>query len=126
MASVQLTDFDEEDGDPNASGPKAATSTAKERKERTLSEADKITQSALAAVASSRRSPVGHRRRSALPKEFRSDLADGSPTSDAKRTTGRYGAGRGSPEAEMREVAEVSAVLFYSSNQLLNLLSDAS
>jgi hypothetical protein len=50
----------------------------------------------------------------------------GSPTSDAKRTTGRYGAGRGSPEAERREVAEVSAALFYSSNQLLNLLSDAS
>ena len=50
-------------------------------------------QSALAAVASARRSPLGHRRRSALPREFRSDLAEDSPTgSFENRTTdgGRY------------------------------------
>ena len=114
MASVHLADFDEE-GDPaDASGTKFATGTARERKDRMLSEADIITQSALAAVASSRRSPVGHRRRSALPREFRSDFADGSPTSGTKKSAGRYDAGRGSPEEGKRENTKVSTVLFHS------------
>jgi hypothetical protein len=76
MSSLQLTDFEEEDND----GLETATGTARNRtRDRTLSERDVITQSALAAVASSRRSPLSSRRRAALPKEFRSDLVDDSP-----------------------------------------------
>lgn len=50
-----------------------------------MSEADIITQSALAAVASSRRSPLGHRRRSALPREFRSDFVEDNPSSKREK-----------------------------------------
>jgi hypothetical protein len=78
MSSLQFTDFEEE-GDND--GLKTATGTARTRtRDRTLSERDLITQSALAAVASSRRSPLSSRRRAALPKEFRSDLVDDSPS----------------------------------------------
>ena len=78
MSSLQLTDFEEE-GDND--GLRTATGTARTRtRDRTLSERDLITQSALAAVASSRRSPLSSRRRTALPKEFRSDLVDDSPS----------------------------------------------
>jgi len=114
MASVHLADFDEEDDAARASGMKVATGTAKERKDRIISEADIITQSALAAVASSRRSPVGHRKRSALPREFRSDFADGSP-SGAQKGAERDDARRGSPEEERRENTKVSATLSHSS-----------
>ena len=77
-SSLQVTDFEEE-GDKD--GLKTATGTARTRtRDRTLSERDLITQSALAAVASSRRSPLSTRRRAALPKEFRSDLVDESPS----------------------------------------------
>jgi len=75
MSTLQLTDFEEEEDND---GP---TGTARNRtRDRTLNERDLITQNALAAVASSRRSPLGSRRRAALPKEFRSDLVDDSPT----------------------------------------------
>jgi hypothetical protein len=78
MSSIQLTDFEEEEDND---GRETATGTARNRtRDRTLSERDLITQSALAAVASSRRSPLSSRRRTALPKEFRSDLVDDSPT----------------------------------------------
>ena len=77
MSQLQLTDFsEEEDDDPDL---RTATNTTRAR-DRTLNERDLITQSALAAVASSRRSPLGNRRRSALPKEFRSDLTEDSPS----------------------------------------------
>lgn len=46
-----------------------------------------ITQSALAAVASSRRSPLGTRRRAALPREFREDLANNTNTPDTASVT---------------------------------------
>lgn len=76
MSTLQLGDFEEEDND----GLETATGTARDRtRDRTLNERDLITQSALAAVASSRRSPLSSRRRSALPKEFRSDLTEDSP-----------------------------------------------
>jgi hypothetical protein len=114
MASVHLADFDEEGDAPGASGMKLPTDTTRERKDRIISEADIITQSALAAVASSRRSPVGHRKRSALPREFRSDFADGSP-SGTQKGAGRDEAGRGSPEEERRENTRVSATLSHSS-----------
>ena len=113
MTSVHLTDFNEEGDAENALDTRAAASSSRERKDRILSDADKITQSALAAVASSRRSPVGHRRRSALPREFRSDLADDSPTSTAKRTPGRY---EGTSEEERRTKVDVS-VAFLSNIQ---------
>jgi len=106
MAHLQLTDFEEEEGEDEPE-LKTATGTARERtRDRTLSERDLITQSALAAVASSRRSPLGNRRRSALPKEFRSDLTeDNSSPSGAdygdtgrKSVGGRYETRRGSPD----------------------------
>ena len=86
MSTLQLTGFkEEEDND----GLKTATGTARTRtRDRTLSERDLITQSALAAVASSRRSPLSSKRRAALPKEFRSDLVDDS-SSPAGPSTGR-------------------------------------
>ncbi|KAJ2912532.1 hypothetical protein MD484_g7887, partial [Candolleomyces efflorescens] len=46
-----------------------------------------ITQSALAAVASSRRSPLGTRKRAALPREFREDLANNTNTQDTASVT---------------------------------------
>jgi hypothetical protein len=113
MASVHLADFDEE-GAADASGTKLATGTARDRKDRILSEADIITQSALAAVASSRHSPVGNRRRSALPREFRSDLADDT---GAKKGAGRYDVGRGSPEEERRDKTKVSSSLSFKPRQ---------
>ena len=82
MASVsqlQLTDFEEEEDDEE-DNLKTATGTRTRSRQKTLSERDLITQSALVAVASSRRSPVGARRRSALPMEFRSDLIEQSPS----------------------------------------------
>jgi len=95
VASVQLTYFEEEDDGATQSDRRTASASGigREKKDRTLSEAETIMQSALAAVASARRSPLGHRRRSALPREFRSDLAEDSPTgSFENRTTdgGRY------------------------------------
>ena len=110
MSSVHLADFDEEGDAADASGMRFATGTARERK--VISEADIITQSALAAVASSRRSPVGHRKRSALPREFRSDFADGSPSS-AQKSAERDDPGRDSPEEERREKTKVSAALLF-------------
>lgn len=107
IASAQLTDFVEEPGAAEASGARATTSPGKERKDRMLSEADRIAQSALAAVASSRRSPVGHRRRGALPREFRSDLADDSPLSAAKMSAGWYDAEGRSPEEEKAKVSTI-------------------
>ena len=78
MSSLHLKDF-EDDG-----GLKSATSRTRNR---TLSEQDLITQSALAAVASSR-SPLSSRRRAGLPNDFSSDLVDDS-TSPAGPGTGR-------------------------------------
>lgn len=81
MASVsqlQLTDFEEEEDDEE-DNLKTATGMRTRSRQKTLSERDLITQSALVAVASSR-SPVGARRRSALPMEFRSDLIEQSPS----------------------------------------------
>lgn len=79
MSQLQLTDFEEEeDGDED--NLRTATGTRTHPRDRTLNERDLITQSALVGVASSRRSPVGGRRRSALPMEFRSDLIDQTPS----------------------------------------------
>lgn len=100
MSQMQLSNFsEEEDDDP---GLKTATNTARDRasRDRTLNERDLITQSALAAVASSRRSPLGSRRRAALPKEFRSDLMDDSPSGGGRHTpAGRYDSRRESSES---------------------------
>jgi len=100
-------DFEEEDDGVNRPDRRTASGINKEKKDRTLSEAEIITQSALAAVASARRSPLGHRRRSALPKEFRSDLDEDSPTGSVleRRSTkgGRYDNQQGSPVEERRE-----------------------
>jgi hypothetical protein len=109
MASVHLPDFDEKGDTADVSGMKPATDTARERKDRIISEADVITQSALAAVALSRRSPVGHRKRGALPREFRSDFADDSPSGTQKGAR-RDDAGRDSPEEERREKTKVRAI----------------
>ena len=99
MSQLQLSNFsEEEDDDP---GLRTATNTARDRasRDRTLNERDLITQSALAAVASSRRSPLGSRRRAALPKEFRSDLVDDSPNGGGRHTAaGRYDPRRESSE----------------------------
>ncbi len=107
VTSVQLMDFEEEDDGVNRPDRRTASGINKEKKDRTLSEAEIITQSALAAVASARRSPLGHRRRSALPKEFRSDLDEDSPTGSVleRRSTkgGRYDNQQGSPVEERRE-----------------------
>jgi hypothetical protein len=79
MSQLQLTDFEEEE-DGESDNLRTATGTRTHTRDRTLNERDLITQSALAAVASSRRSPVGARRRGALPKEFRADLVEQSPS----------------------------------------------
>lgn len=127
-SSLQLGDFNEEDDEPDGAGPipqgGRSSRTARDRpRERTLSERDMITQSALAAVANSRRSPVNGRRRGALPREFRSDLdADEGParpvptttsatstlpgSTDGRRSvTGRFvdGDERSSPELDRRQ-----------------------
>lgn len=116
VASVQLTDFEEEDDSGTQSDRRTASGIGREKKDRTLSEAEMIMQSALAAVASARRSPPGHRRRSALPREFRSDLAEDSPTSSFEnRTTNgeRYENQQDSPVEERQEVkAKVSTYIF--------------
>ncbi|KAF9481132.1 hypothetical protein BDN70DRAFT_566397 [Pholiota conissans] len=78
MSQLQLTDFEEEE-DGQDDNLRTATGTRGHTRDKTLNERDLITQSALAAVASSRRSPVG-RRRGALPKEFRADLVEQSPS----------------------------------------------
>jgi hypothetical protein len=100
MSQLQLSNFsEEEDEEP---GLRTATNTARDRasRDRTLNERDLITQSALAAVASSRRSPLGSRRRAALPKEFRSDLMDDSPSGGGRHTVaGRYDSRRESSES---------------------------
>lgn len=109
VSQLQLADFTEEDDDENDLAPKTATGTARDRtRERTLNERDLIIQSALAAAATSRTSPLGHRRRSALPKEFRSDLAD--EISSPKHTSGRHSvAGRYAEGDDRRESWKVSA-----------------
>lgn len=87
MSSLQLADFEEEEDND---GLETATGTARNRtRDKTLSERDLITQSALAAVASSRRSPLSSRRRAALPKEFRADLVNDTPT-PASGVAGKY------------------------------------
>jgi hypothetical protein len=108
-SSLQLTDFEEEEDND---GLKTATGTARTRtRDRTLSERDLITQSALAAVASSRRSPLSSRRRAALPKEFRSDLVDDSP-SPAGPSTGRISVADTRKEKDIRETSwKVSAYI---------------
>ena len=110
MSSLQFTDLVEE-GDND--GMKTATGTARTRtRDRTLSEQDLITQSALAAVASSRRSPLSSRRRAALPKEFRSDLVD-SP-SPAGPSTGRISVTDTQKEGLIRERSwKVSAYISF-------------
>lgn len=80
-----------------------------------MNEADVITQSALAAVASSRRSPLGHRR-SALPREFRSDLVEDVPSSK-RNDIGSYDTRRTSPVGDKRESIRVR-------EQILELSSD--
>ncbi|KAF9533203.1 hypothetical protein CPB83DRAFT_536897 [Crepidotus variabilis] len=103
MASVQLTDFEEEDDALDDRGPNPGGTAREPKRDRTFNEHDLITQSALAAVASSRRSPLGNKRRGALPREFRSDLADGSPpngdNSGRKSSAGRFDTMRLSPDA---------------------------
>ncbi|KAF8876213.1 hypothetical protein CPB84DRAFT_417698 [Gymnopilus junonius] len=145
VSQLQLADFSEEedglDQDPTralsdqSGGMRTATNTARDRertRDRTLSERDMIIQSALAAAATSRRSPLGSRRRAALPKEFRSDLAGGaedspSPNMNATANTGsvRRGLGgtvaaarrrdrerdRDSPEDDRRDNWKVSAYI---------------
>jgi len=86
ISQSQLTDFSEEEDND------LRQDTARDRsvRNRTLIERDVITQSALAAAASSRKSPVGgSRRRAALPKEFRSDLTEDSQSLryDTRRET---------------------------------------
>ena len=77
MLSLQLTDSEEEgDNDELKTTSGAAITRTRARR---LSEQDLITQSALAAVASSR-SPLSSRWRAGLPKEFRSDIVDDSPS----------------------------------------------
>jgi hypothetical protein len=109
MSQLQLTDFSEEEDDNP--GQRTATNTTRDRasRDRTLNERDLITQSALAAVASSRRSPLGNRRRAALPKEFRSDLVDDSPSPNLvgggrHTVAGRYDSRRESSEKESWKV----------------------
>ncbi|KAF9521732.1 hypothetical protein CPB83DRAFT_922526 [Crepidotus variabilis] len=103
MASVQLTDFEEEDDALDDRGPNPGGTAREPKRDRTLNEHNSITQSALAAVASSRRSPLGNKRRGALPREFRSDLVDGSPpngdNSGRKSSAGRFDTRRLSPDA---------------------------
>ena len=111
-SSLQLTDFEEEEDND---GLKTATGTARTRtRDRTLSERDLITQSALAAVASSRRSPLSSRRRTALPREFRSDLVDDG-LSPARPSVGRIsvaGKQRESVNPDIRETSrKVSAYI---------------
>ncbi|KIM40958.1 hypothetical protein M413DRAFT_28065 [Hebeloma cylindrosporum] len=112
MSQLQLTDFSEEDDDEP--GQRTATNTARDRgsRDRTLNERDLITQSALAAVASSRSSPLGTRRRAALPKEFRSDLMDDSPSPNPHAieplTPFRAGAGRAATVREVRQGTGIS------------------
>ena len=104
MSSLQLTDFEEEEDND---GLKTATGTARTRtRDRTLSERDLITQSALAAVASSRRSPLSSRRRTALPKEFRSDLVDNP--SLAGPSTGRISMADTQKESVNPDIRETS------------------
>jgi hypothetical protein len=66
VANMSNLDFDEED----SARYETITGTARERPRDTVRD---ITESALAAVASSRRSPLGTRRRAALPTEFRGE-----------------------------------------------------
>lgn len=129
MSIVQLTDFEEEEDND---GLEMATGTARHRtRDRTLNERDLITQSALAAVASSRRSPLNSRRRAALPKEFRSDLADESPTpagpsAGRRSVTGKYDTQKASGDADIKQASwKVSAYirLFLSPSYLVNYIA---
>ena len=76
VAPLHLPDFD--DDDPDEDRGKNDNPTLRTTGARTVSERDLITQSALAAVANSRRSPTSVRssKRAALPREFRSDLPE--------------------------------------------------
>ena len=105
MSSLQLTDFEEEEVN---GGLKKAIGTAMTRAhDRTLSEQDLITQSALAAVASSRRSPLSSRHRATLPKEFRSNLVDDSP-SPAGPSTGRISVADAQKESVNPDIRETN------------------
>ncbi|KAJ3535938.1 hypothetical protein NMY22_g6262 [Coprinellus aureogranulatus] len=82
MASI--TQDYEEEGEPARKHYYATTaSPGRDRQRDTVKD---ITASALAAVASSRRSPVSARRRAALPREFREDISTdtGSVVSEAR------------------------------------------
>ena len=115
MSQLQLTNFSEEEDDNP--GQRTATNTTRDRvsRDRTLSERDLITQSALAAVASSRRSPLGNRRqRAALPKEFRSDLTDDSPSGGGRHTpAGRYDLRRENYDRENWKVRNRIYAMFF-------------
>lgn len=80
MANMSSLDFDEGD----SARYDTVTGTARERPKDTVRD---ITESALAAVASSRRSPLGTRKRAALPKEFRGETDDNG--GDQSRTNHR-------------------------------------
>ena len=108
MPSLQLTDFEEEEVN---GGLKKAIGTAMTRThDRTLTEQDLITQSALAAVASSRRSPLSSRPRATLPKEFRSNLVDDSP-SPASPSTGRISVAGTQKESVKPDIKELVTYL---------------
>ena len=83
MANTSSLDFDEGE----SARYDTITGTARERPRDTVRD---ITESALAAVASSRRSPLGTRRRAALPKEFRGETGTTDDNgSDRSRTNHR-------------------------------------
>lgn len=88
MATMSSITQDYEEGESITNNHYAATaSPGRDRQRNDRDTARDITASALAAVASSRRSPVSTRRRAALPREFREDISTGdagSVLSDAR------------------------------------------
>lgn len=87
MATLSTTQDYEEDEQVNHSYFSATSSPGRDRQRNDRATARDITASALAAVASSRRSPISTRRRAALPREFREELSTGetgSVVSDAR------------------------------------------
>ncbi|KAF5311565.1 hypothetical protein D9611_009505 [Ephemerocybe angulata] len=98
MSSI-TQQYDDEDEQINDNHYTTPNSPGRDRERNSRDTVRDITQSALAAVASSRRSPVGARRRAALPREFREDAA-GSSNADSASVAS---------EARSRRSEDVSA-----------------
>ena len=81
--TTSITQNYDNEGDTDGENPFTTNSTGRDRLRDDRDTVRNITESALAAVASSRRSPVGTRKRAALPREFREDASATASSADA-------------------------------------------